>query len=202
MAATLATFDEDLFDMSVSVLLRMLEASYRVILETCVISEVPLSFQAMHAAIYVMIKNGAAQLVYDMTVRVLSEALPLEIHRESELWTSHCVMIGTCCMFLDRPGTWSPEFQATNRNFSDSQRSQSRRPITEVGADLYSRRPEIMRQRAVDHFRWLRPKALRVGRLALFVHRLFDEVIHRPGGRGEKRAREEFEALADWQPAG
>ena len=40
-----------------------------------------------------------------------------------------------------------------------------------------------------------------VGRAAAVLRMVFDEVHYRPGGRGEKRCREEFEAIASEQPA-
>lgn len=39
----------------------------------------------------------------------------------------------------------------------------------------------------------VRARALRVGMIALFVRRLFEEVHYRPGNRGAKRCRDEFE---------
>ena len=42
----------------------------------------------------------------------------------------------------------------------------------------------------------LRRLAPTVGRIALFVHALFDEVYYRPGGRGAQSCHDEFQALA------
>ena len=42
----------------------------------------------------------------------------------------------------------------------------------------------------------LRRLAPMIGRIALFVHALFDEVYYRPGGRGAQSCHDEFQALA------
>jgi hypothetical protein len=48
---------------------------------------------------------------------------------------------------------------------------------------------------------WKAARARTVGRIALFVKSLFDEVRFRPGGSGFESARSEFEALASGRPA-
>ena len=176
MAAALEDANERLDLLSVDVLLHRLKASYSIILGSDVGQQVPLSFVAISKAVFTMVQAGAALQVYNMTVRVLNESLPHEIYRDGRIWASRCSMIKDCLLFMERghllPGP----------------------SIVQVSADLLARRADIMRERARDHFRRLKPKALRVGRLALFVRRVHDEVIHRPGGSGQKRTREEFES--------
>jgi hypothetical protein len=60
--------------------------------------------------------------------------------------------------------------------------------------EVRQRRRALIRERAQQYYGRLRRVARLVGRIALFIRRIHDEVAYRPGGSGQKRAREELEA--------
>lgn len=131
--------------------------------------------------------DGGGTRLHDAIVRALRAELSWPHNKHKETYFHGAALIESCVADL------LPSVHSRRALVAAMSALLSIRPLARLE---FASRPSIVREAALARWSRLASRARRVGRLALFVRRAFDEVHYRPGGRGQRRCREEFEELA------